>query len=130
MEQVIKRMIKVNIGGVIFRGALNDTKTAAEIMKVIPFQSRAEAWGQELYFYVPIKTVNEKPVTEVKLGDIAYWPDGHALCIFFGPTPMSTGNSIKPAAPITVVGKIQCQLGDFHKIRNFTVKIERETLTI
>jgi hypothetical protein len=58
MEQVIKKMIKVNIGGAIFRGALNDTKTAAEIMKVIPFQSRAEAWGQELYFYVPIKTVN------------------------------------------------------------------------
>lgn len=127
MEQVGPKRIKINIGGVLFRGTLNDTKTAAEIFKVIPFQSRGEAWGQEIYFYVPAKLGNEAPVTEVKLGDIAYWPEGHALCLFFGPTPMSTGTSIIPAAPITVVGKLECNPGDFRKIRRFNVKIEKET---
>jgi hypothetical protein len=129
VEAIEPKRIKVNIGGVIFRGTLNDTKTALEILKVIPFQSRGEVWGQEIYFYVPIRLENEAPVTGVKLGDIAYWPEGHALCLFLGPTPLSSSTSTLVAgAPVTVVGKLECSLGDFRKIRQFVVKIEKDTL--
>ena len=82
METVETKRIKVNIGGVIFSGTLNNTKTAAAIFQAIPFQSRGEVWGQEIYCYVPVKLENEMPVSEVKIGDIAYWPEGHALCFF------------------------------------------------
>lgn len=126
MQRPEIKKIKINIGGFNFRGTLNDTKTAAEIFRVLPFQSRAEVWGQEIYFYAPVKLANEVPVTEVKLGDIAYWPEGHALCLFFGPTPLSTGNSIIPAAPITLVGKFDCKPDDFNKILRFVVKIEKD----
>ena len=69
------------------------------------------------------------PSAEVKLGDLAYWPEGHALCIFFGPTPMSTGTAIIPAAPVTVVGKIQCKPNSFPHLRNYIIKIDKD-LTI
>ncbi|MEO0114054.1 MAG: cyclophilin-like fold protein [candidate division WOR-3 bacterium] len=127
MEISEPKRIKINIGGVIFRGTLNDTNTAAEIYRILPFQSRGETWGQEIYFYTPIKMANEAPVTEVKLGDIAYWPEGHALCLFLGLTPLSPStNKIIPAAPVTVVGKVDAKLGDFLKIKQFVVKIEKD----
>ena len=129
VEPLTAKKIKISISGMIFRGTLNETKTANEIYRAIPFQSKGEVWGQELYFYIPVKTGNEKPVTEVKLGDLAYWPEGHALCIFFGPTPMSTGTAIIPAAPVTVVGKIQCKPNSFPHLRNYIIKIDKD-LTI
>lgn len=127
MELIEPKRIRVNIGGVIFRGRLNDTKTAAEIYRLLPLQSRGEVWGQEIYFYIPVKLENEAPVSEVKLGDIAYWPEGHALCVFLGMTPLSPStDKIIPAAPVTVVGKVEATLGDFIKIRQFTVRIEKD----
>jgi hypothetical protein len=127
VEFLEPKRIKVNIGGVIFRGTLNDTKTASEIYRILPIQSRGEVWGQEIYFYIPVKLENEAPVTEVKLGDIAYWPEGHALCVFLGLTPLSPNTSkLIPAAPVTVVGKVEAKLGDFLKIKQFTVRIEKD----
>lgn len=127
VEEGEPKRIKVNIGGVIFRGTLNQTKTANEIFQSLPIQSRGQTWGQEIYFYTPVKLANEMPVTEVKLGDIAYWPEGHAICLFLGLTPLSPStNKIIPAAPVTVVGKLACSLGDFLKIRQFTVRMEKD----
>ena len=63
----------------------------------------------------------------VELGDLAYWPPGHAFCIFFGPTPASRGDECRAASPVNVVGKIQGDPGVFKTVRSGTrVTIERQ----
>jgi hypothetical protein len=85
-------------------------KTAEALMKALPFEARAEFWGKEIYFEVPFKVGLEKAKDIVDYGDVAYWPEGPALCLFFGPTLSSPNqNVIKPYSPVNVIGKI---LGD------------------
>jgi len=48
----------------------------------------------------------EAPREVVELGDLGYWPPGQAFCIFFGPTPMSRGNEIRPASAVNVIGRV------------------------
>ncbi len=72
-------------------------------------------WGDEIYFSANIKAKEEKQQALVEKGDIAYWPPGDALCIFFGPTPASIGSEIRPASPVSVVGKV---LGDLEALKN------------
>ena len=85
-------------------------KTAEALMKALPFESRAEFWGKEIYFAVPFQVGIEMAKAMVDYGDVAYWPEGPALCLFFGPTLLSPSpNIIKPYSPVNVIGKI---LGD------------------
>ena len=82
-------------------------KTAEALMKALPFEARAEFWGKEIYFEVPFRVGLEKAKDIVNYGDVAYWPEGPALCLFFGPTLSSPNpNVIKPYSPVNVVGKI------------------------
>ena len=87
-----------------FSAELNDTDIARAIFKGVPISSEIERWGDELYFDVPVKMKNTAPTREVKVGDIAYWPDGPSLCIFFGKTPASKTNEPRPASDVTIVG--------------------------
>ena len=62
----------------------------------------------------------------VALGDLGYWPPGHAFCIFFGPTPASRGDEIRPASPVNVVGRVSGDATVFKKVRAGTrVTLER-----
>ncbi|MEM1539824.1 MAG: cyclophilin-like fold protein [Candidatus Bathyarchaeia archaeon] len=82
-------------------------KTAKALMEALPFESRAEFWGKEIYFAVPFQVGPEKAKAIVDYGDVAYWPEGPALCLFFGPTLSSPSpNIIKPYSPVNVIGKI------------------------
>ena len=82
-------------------------KTAEALMKALPFEARAEFWGKEIYFEAPFKVGLEKAKAIVDYGDVAYWPEGPALCLFFGPTLSSPSpNIIKPYSPVNVIGKI------------------------
>ena len=63
----------------------------------------------------------------VALGDLAYWPPGSAFCIFFGPTPVSHGDEIRPASPVTVVGRVLGDATAFKKVSSGTVvRLERQ----
>ncbi|MEM4810940.1 MAG: cyclophilin-like family protein, partial [Thermofilum sp.] len=68
----------------------------------------------EIYFRTPVKVAQEVGSEVVELGDVAYWPPGEALCIFFGPTPVSRPGEIRPASPVNVIGKVK---GDLEKLR-------------
>lgn len=100
-------------------------KTAKAFNEALPIKGRANLWGDEIYFSVPVEADAENGKTVVELGDIAFWPPGNAFCIFFGPTPMSRGNEIRPASAVNVFGKI---IGDpkiFKQVRSGEeVKIE------
>ncbi len=89
---------------------LNDSKTAQHILQGAPYQAQAQLWGKEIYFSIPLRLEPENPVTVVERGDVAYWPPGQAICIFFGPTPASQGDEIRAASPVNLIGKIE---GDF-----------------
>ena len=103
-----------------------NSKTAKAIYAALPISGRANLWGDEIYFNIPVSTPPENGKTVVELGDIAYWPPGKAFCIFFGLTPMSKEDEIKPASAVNVFGKINGDSKVFKKVRNGEeVKIER-----
>jgi hypothetical protein len=105
--------IKLTVGGVELTGALDDSDVSVRIMRQLPLEALGESWGMEVYFPVRVHSGQKAPVTEVKVGDIAFWPDGPDLCLFFGPTPKSTGETPIPAHPVTVVGSFQFNPADF-----------------
>ena len=101
--------VHIDAGVVAMEADLNDTETARAIWDALPFGARGNTWGDEIYFGIPVAKELEKGQDTVELGDLGYWPPGKAFCIFFGPTPASQGDEIRPASAVTVVGKL---LGD------------------
>jgi uncharacterized protein len=98
--------IRITAGGVSAAAELNDSRAAAAIAARLPIHAKAETWGDEIYFGIGLALAVESPREVVGLGDLGYWPPGQAFCIFFGPTPMSRGDEIRPASPVTVVGRV------------------------
>jgi len=80
--------------------------TAQKILKALPITSIANRWGDEIYFATDVEIKKENPQQEVEVGDVAYWPPGKAICIFFGKTPVSTGNKPKAYSPVNVFGRV------------------------
>jgi uncharacterized protein len=109
--------IRITAGAVSLPAELNDSKTAAAIVKALPIEARAETWGDEIYFGIGLSLAGESPKEVVAMGDLAYWPPGQAFCIFFGPTPMSQGNEIRPASAVNVVGRVVGDVRGFKKVR-------------
>ena len=85
---------------------LNDTKTAKELLGILPISSNVNRWGDEIYFSIPLKENIENGIEEVDIGTVAFWPPGSALCIFFGKTPASQGDKPQAASPVTIIGNI------------------------
>jgi len=111
-----------------FEGALNEDPIAKALALRLPISSTVMRWGEEIYFDVPVKMANTKPTREVKVGDIAYWPDGPCLCIFFGKTPASKANEPRPASEVTIVGHTEAPPEVLRTItEGTTVTIERVT---
>ena len=85
----------------------NSPKTYASFLKTLPFSVNAHIWGEEIYTdESPITQPEENAKDLVSLNDIAYWPNGKAICIFFGPTPIGKKGEIKPYSPVNIIGKI------------------------
>ena len=99
--------IRITAGEVTATATLNDTETAGAIWEALPIQARGNTWGDEIYFGIPVHLEEEDGQEVVELGDLGYWPPGHAFCIFFGATPMSRGNEIRPASAVNVFGRLE-----------------------
>lgn len=83
-------------------------KTVSSFLKCLPLDVAINSWGEELYTNetpITIGAENAKPL--VDLMDVAYWPTGKAICLFFGPTPIGKKDEIKPYSPVNVIGKIK-----------------------
>jgi hypothetical protein len=94
-------------GDLVLEAEFLDTPCAAAIAAVLPLDAHTKEWGDEFYFTIPVDMpLDETATVKVKAGDICYWPPGHALAIFFGPTPMSTGPDPVPASEVNLVGRI------------------------
>ena len=83
-------------------------ETVRQILQNLPLKVKLNIWGDEIYTDpIPINAEEEKPKELVQLFDVAYWPPGQALCLFYGPTPISSDGQIKPYSPVNIIGKIQ-----------------------
>jgi len=81
--------------------------TVKKFIENLPFTVGLNLWGDEIYTEEsPIQEKEENAKSLVELNDVAYWPTGKALCLFYGPTPIGKKGEIKPYSPVNVVGKI------------------------
>ncbi len=122
----MSRSIRIRCGELKAVATLNDSSSAQAIWEALPLEGGANVWGDEIYFRIPVALAEDEAQEVVELGDLGYWPPGSAFCIFFGPTPMSRGNEIRPASPVNVFGKIDGDATAFKRVSSGTqVLIER-----
>ncbi|HEY49147.1 MAG TPA: hypothetical protein G4O13_03795 [Dehalococcoidia bacterium] len=112
----MKTGLKIRVGELEADAWLNETGTAARVIEILPINSSVNVWGEEIYFSIPVEAGLEDARETVELGDIAYWPRGNALCVFFGSTPVSEGDEIRPASPVNIIGRIEGDSELFHKL--------------
>ena len=119
--------IKITAGSVSMEAELNDTSTAHMLWNALPIERRGNTWGDEIYFAIPVKAQEEHAQEVVEEGDIAYWPPGNAFCIFYGATPGSTEDMIRPASAVNPLGWIKGDPKIFKKLstKSDHIKIEK-----
>jgi uncharacterized protein len=101
------RKIVITVGTVTLAAELNESATAQEIWNRLPLQSTVSVWGDEIYFEIPVEVAQAADArADVEFGTLAYWPVGRAFCVFFGPTPMSTGKKPRAYSPVNVIGEV------------------------
>jgi uncharacterized protein len=111
------RRIRINAGAVSLLAELNDSPTAGAIYAALPLAAAAQTWGEEIYFPIPVAAkLEDTAVDVVAVGDLGYWPTGRAFCIFFGPTPASRGEEIRPASAVNLVGRVLGDAGAFRTV--------------
>ena len=104
---IIVTQIRIRSGEVSLTATLNDSRTAQLVIDALPITGCVQTWGDEIYFPIPVSASNDETAAEVvEKGAIAYWPPGSALCLFWGPTPASRGDEIRPASAVNVCGTI------------------------
>jgi len=93
-------------------------KTAQSIWDALPIEAKANRWGEEIYFEIPVKIREENSQQDVEIGDLPYWPLGNVFCIFFGRTPVSKGDKPRAYSPVNVFGRILGDAKVFKKVRD------------
>ncbi len=120
------REVVITAGQVTARAELLDNETADAVWDALPIEAPGSTWGDEIYFSIPVHLAPADVQDVVAMGDLGYWPPGSAFCIFFGPTPMSRGEEIRPASAVSVLGRVQGDARAFKDVRSGArVRIER-----
>ena len=120
-----ERRIEIGARGVNTIAILNQSLTADALWTALPLTGSVQIWGDEIYFSTPVEAPKEDAQETVDKGAVAYWPPGQALCLFWGPTPMSRRDEIRPASPVNVVGHLEGEpevLGQIPEGAEITVK--------
>ncbi len=112
------KRIRIKAGKVERTAILNNSPMAEALAEALPIEASANRWGDEIYFAFPLKQAAGEKKKVVDKGDIAFWPPGSALCIFFGPTPASKGAEIRPASEVILLGKIETDPEGFKKVKD------------
>lgn len=107
--------IVITAGTVTLEAELNDRPTAKQVWDALPLEGEANTWGDEIYFDIPVRAGPEPDArADVEVGELGYWPLGHAFCVFWGPTPVSTGDRPRAYSPVNILGRV---LGDATQLR-------------
>jgi len=99
--------IIIEVEDISMEAELLDTPTARQIGEALPLEGSVNVWGDEIYFDISLTIDQESGASQnVEVGDLGYWPAGPAFCIFFGPTPVSTGDQPRAYSPVNVFGRV------------------------
>lgn len=121
------RKIRISSGDVFASATLYDNPTADAVWDALPIEGSVNTWGDEIYFGIPVTIEIAADAREtVDMGNLGYWPTGSAFCIFFGPTPVSQGDEIRPASAVNVFGQVEGDATIFQQVAGGTgIKIEK-----
>lgn len=119
------RRIRIQIGEREFAAALHDTPVADAIWEALPLEAAFHTWGDEIYFDTGVEVEPDVARATVEAGDVGYWPPGRALCLFYGPTPMSGPGEIRPASPVAVFGRLEGDPAALKQARGRGLRVTR-----
>ena len=119
--------ISLRAGDVFLRAEIDETPCGSAFSKTLPLSVPFNVWGDEFYFEVPLEAgLDHTATSNVSVGDIGYWPPGRAVALFFGPTPMSTGDEPVPASDVNIIGRISGEAGELRRAAGAgTITIEK-----
>ena len=120
------QQIHIITGQVKLTAQLNDSPSAKALAKALPMQLSMSRWGDEYYGECGLD-VEEEPQarTLMEVGELAVWPPGLALCIFFGPTPASTADAPVAASNVNPVGRVTSQFEPLKELgSSINVRVE------
>ena len=117
----------IKIGDVKLEAELNDSPSSEKFKALLPLEFSMSRWGDEYYGDCGIKAELSQDARDVmEIGEIAVWPTGRALCIFFGPTPASEGDEPRAVSPVNPVGKLMSGIEGLKKLSStIHIKIEK-----
>lgn len=117
MKQII--IESESIGKIRVEITEENPKTAEKFLKILPIEAKANLWGEEIYFKIPIDKIEpENPRQVVKEGEVAIWIEEPSLCIFFGKTPVSNDKEIRAYSDVNVIGRVKGDCKVFRKVKN------------
>ena len=97
---------------------LRETSSVNQVLKILPCDARANTWGEEIYFGLPVKLALESDAQQVvEPGTVCFWVEGSSLALPFGPTPVSKGDECRLAARCNVLGKIEGDSRELKKVK-------------
>ncbi len=103
--------VEVRTRSGVYLAELDDSDLSNDLWMSLPREATANVWGNEIYFEMPGEVTVQGDATVLEKGDVAYWPQGKAICLFFGPTPLSDEDGRPVAAyPVKRIGRL---LGDY-----------------
>jgi uncharacterized protein len=111
--------LRISAAGATFDVLLNESPTAKAILDAAPFESRAQTWGEEVYFTTPVNAKLESDAKQVvEAGTVCFWTEGDALALPYGRTPISTDERPKLASRCNVIGRIEGNPRELAKVRS------------
>jgi len=113
------KTITIRAGKLSMSAELNDRPTAVQVWEALPIEGRGSRWGDEIYFEIPVAAGQEADArADVEVGELGYWPVGNAFCIFFGPTPVSSGGQPRAYSPVNILGRVNGNAALFRSVKS------------